>query len=82
MHSTKTRLRFFAAAIFAYICSEGIKFWTIPSIDFESILNELVSSVSKFLHYLKENLKFRHYIINIFKTFLNTVKRSFKLGNA
>ncbi len=56
-----------AAAIFAYICSEGIKFWTIPSIDFESILNELVSSVSKFLHYLKENFKFRHYII--FKTF-------------
>jgi hypothetical protein len=80
MQSPKTSLSFFAAAFFANICSKGIKFWTIPSIDFETILNELVSSFYKFLPYLKENFKFRHYII--FKTFLNTVKHSFKLGNA
>ncbi len=43
MHSSETRLSFFAAHIFANICSEGMEFWSISSIDFESILNEIVS---------------------------------------
>jgi hypothetical protein len=42
MHLPKTNLSFFTSAILAHICSEGIKFWSISSIDFKSILDELV----------------------------------------
>jgi hypothetical protein len=42
MHLPKTNLSFLTSGIFAYICSEGIKFWSISSIDFKSILDELV----------------------------------------
>jgi hypothetical protein len=47
IHSPKTSLTFFTALIFANICSEGMKFWSISSIDFKSILKELVSNFHK-----------------------------------
>jgi hypothetical protein len=72
MQSTKTSLSFFAAEIFAYICSEGIKFWSISSIDFKSILNELVRTPIK-----------KYFIFFNFKLYLysNTVKCNFKVQN-
>jgi hypothetical protein len=42
MHSQQIQVSFFAAGILAHLCSEGSKFWSITSIDFETISNELV----------------------------------------
>ncbi len=72
MHLPKTNLSFFTSGIFAYIFSEGIKFWSISSIDFKSILNELVRTPIK-----------KYFIFFNFKLYLysNTVKCNFKLQN-
>jgi hypothetical protein len=52
MHLPKTSLSFITSAIFAHICSQGIKFWSISSIDFKSILDELVRT------HIKKNFYF------------------------
>jgi hypothetical protein len=46
MRSPQIDVSYFAAGIFAHLCCDGIKCWTFNLIGLNTILEELVSSIS------------------------------------
>jgi hypothetical protein len=69
MHSSDIDVSFKAVRIFSFLCSDGKEFWSNTFIDYNTVLNELVScsqiTKDNFIHSIKKLFLFN---LNSYKT--------------